>query len=85
MTAEEFSDELAQDPFIPLRLHLSDGRTLDIKNPDEAVISHQSVYVFKLRRDNRHITDDTRLINLLQVVSVEKINKPTARPGKKAK
>jgi hypothetical protein len=65
---------------VPLRLHLSDGRTVDILNPDVAVISNLSIYVFKVRRQGEHWADDTQLVSLRHVVSVEQVNSAQQRP-----
>ena len=80
MDPNHVHEELFREPFTPLRLHLSDGRQFDIRNPDEAVVSGQSLYVFKLRRDQRRMSDDTRLINMVQIVSIERVEKPKASP-----
>jgi hypothetical protein len=73
MNPEALITELNRDPFIPLRLYLSDGRTVEILNPDEAMLSNLSVYIFKVRRGTRSVSDDTRLISLRHIVSVEQI------------
>jgi hypothetical protein len=73
MNPEALAAELNRQPFVPLRLYLSDGRTLEIFNPDGAMISNLSVYLFKVRKDARSIADDTRLLSLRHIVSVEQI------------
>lgn len=74
MNPEALASELGRNPFVPLRLYLSDGRTVEICNPDEAMISNLSVYIFKVRRDSRFLADDTRLVSLRHIVSVEQIH-----------
>lgn len=73
MNPEALNAELTRTPFVPLRLRLSDGQVVEISNPDEAVISNLAVYVFKLRRDARHISNDTQLISLRHIVTVEQM------------
>lgn len=75
MNPEALAGELNRDPFIPLRLHLSDGRKVEITNPDEAMISNLSVYLFKVRRDRRHLADETQLVSLRHIVSVEQLTR----------
>jgi hypothetical protein len=36
MTTEGIKQELERDPFVPLRLHLSSGQTIDIKYANNA-------------------------------------------------
>lgn len=73
MNPTALSTELNREPFSPLRLHLSDGRKLEIHDPMAAMISDLSVYVFNVRRGDRHIADDTQLISLRHIVSVERL------------
>lgn len=80
MNPEALISELNREPFIPLRLFLSDGRTVEIFDPIEAMVSNLSVYLFKVRRDARSAADDTRLISLRRIVSVEQIT-PSAKAG----
>jgi hypothetical protein len=90
MNPEALASELEREPFRPLRLHLSDGRTVKIDDPDVAVISNLSVYLFKVRRDHRRIADDTQVISLRHIVSFEPLDsgragrrsKPGAPPGR---
>jgi hypothetical protein len=38
MKAEELSEILAETPFLPLRLHMSNGRTHDVRHPENAIV-----------------------------------------------
>lgn len=78
MTAEAIDQELSRDPFVPLRLHLSDGTTLDIHNPGLAFIARMAVYVARTDRPHSRIMDDFRLISLRHIVSIELLE-PAAR------
>lgn len=71
MSAEALAEKLRRDPFIPLRLHLSDGRKIEVENPDIAVISHMGVYVFKIRRAGDRVADETQYVSLRHIVSIE--------------
>lgn len=85
MTEDKLFEELEREPFTPLRFHLSDGRRFEISNPDEVAVNRGSVYVFKWRRDHRRGLDDSRLISLGHIVSVEQITTPTGKPSKKSR
>ena len=73
MNPEALLNELEQDPFVPLRLRLTDGRAVEITDPVSAVISNLSVYIFKISRAHRHLADDTQLISLRHIVSIERV------------
>ena len=45
MTAEELIELLAERPFKPLRLHLSDGRIRDIRHPEMAVVAEDAIAI----------------------------------------
>lgn len=71
MTAEAIDQELTRDPFVPVRLHLSDGGTVDIHNPGLAFIARMAVYVARTDRPHSRIMDDFRLISIRHIVSLE--------------
>lgn len=71
MTEQAIDQELSREPFIPLRLHLDDGRTIDIENPGLALIAKLALYVARTDRPHSRIMDDFRLISLAHIVSVE--------------
>jgi hypothetical protein len=87
MNPEALASELEREPFRPLRLHLSNGRTVKIDDPDVAVISNLSVYLFKVRRDHRRMADDTQVISLRHIVSIKSRFKPldSGTAGRKGK
>ena len=47
MNPEALAQELDREPFIPLRLRLSEGRTFDIQNPGLCFIARLGLYVFR--------------------------------------
>lgn len=70
MNPETLAAELDRDPFIPLRVHLADGRTLDIGNPGLCFIARLALYAF--RATPRHsLAEDVEVISLRHIVSVE--------------
>jgi hypothetical protein len=71
MDAKVLLEKLSREPFTPLWLYLSDGRKIDVENPDIAVISNMGVYVFKIKRGSGPISDDTHYISLRHIVSIE--------------
>jgi hypothetical protein len=77
MTPEAIDRELNRDPFIPVRLHLTDGTFVDVLNPGLTFIAHGALYVARTDRPHTRIMDAFRLISLRHVVRVELLE-PTA-------
>jgi hypothetical protein len=51
MTSEDVLQELEREPFVPLRLHLASGQTMDIVHPGTAWIRQNTLLiVHPLRR-----------------------------------
>ena len=73
MNAEALAEKLRREPFTPLRLHLPDRRTVDVDNPDVAVISNMGVYVFKIKQKGSAIADHTEYVSLRHIVSIEEL------------
>ena len=42
---EKLRDELRRQPFVPLRVYLTDGKTYDIRHPEMAMVTSQEVYI----------------------------------------
>lgn len=71
MTAEALDRELNREPFVPVRLHLSNGQAVDIHNPGLTFIARMSLYVARTDRPNSRIMDDVQLISLRHIARVE--------------
>jgi hypothetical protein len=72
MNPETLGAELQRRPFIPLRLLLSDGRTLQIDNPGQSFIAHLTLYAFRAKPHTK-LAEDVQVISLRHFVSVETI------------
>jgi hypothetical protein len=70
MNPESLALELNRDPFIPLRIHLTDCRSLEIRNPGLCFIARLSLYVFAAKPHDA-MAEDVRVISLRGIVSVE--------------
>jgi hypothetical protein len=67
---ESLAQELNRDPFIPLRIHLADGRNIDIRDSGLCFIARLSLYVFAAKPRNA-LAEDVQVISLRGIVSVE--------------
>jgi hypothetical protein len=72
MNPEALAQQLNRDPFIPLRLRLSDGRTFEIKNPGLCFIAQLALYAFRAKPHDA-LAEDVEVISLRHIVSVETI------------
>jgi len=70
MNPEALAQQLNRDPFIPLRLRLSDGRIFEIKNPGLCFIAQLAVYAFRAKPHDA-LAEDVEVISLRHIVSVE--------------
>ena len=70
MNPRTLAAELNRDPFLPLRLSLSDGRTVIIQNPGLCFIAQLALYVFNAQPHDA-LAEDVQVISLRHIVSVE--------------
>lgn len=83
MDAQTLAKELDRDPFIPLRLHLADGRTIDIHNPGLSFIARLGLYVFRVSSPPSSLAQDQEVVSIAHIVTVEQM--PAARGGRRAR
>jgi hypothetical protein len=76
MTPRALADELNRDPFIPLRVRLTDGRSLDVRNPGLCFVARLALYVFNARPHDA-LAEDVQVVSLRNIVSIE-----TLAPGR---
>jgi hypothetical protein len=82
MTSEELIELLAERPFIPLRLHLSNGRSHEIRHPEMAIVGEDIVAIGVLREGETY--PRIRLVDLGHINEIEQVPKAaeSAGPGK---
>ena len=69
MTREDVRAELEQNPFIPFRLHLVSGKTLDVDHSDEGWMLTNAILVTRRRKDRK------RSYNVISLANVERIER----------
>lgn len=74
MLPEALDQELARDPFVPLRLYLDDGRMMLVNNPGLCWINRGSLYFARTDRPNTRLMDDVSLISLRHIVGIEQVD-----------
>ena len=78
MTPEALANELNRDPFIPLRLRLSDGRTFDVNNPGLCFVARLALYAFRAKPHDA-LAEDVEVVSIRHIVSVETISSSSAQ------
>lgn len=73
MMPEAINAELSREPFVAIRLHLSNGEFYEIRNPGLCWINRGSVYIARTDRPNSHLMDDVDLISVRHIVRVEQV------------
>ncbi len=76
MRAEEFKELLQTRPFVPLRLHLTDGRTYEIRHPDMVLVLRQRVDVGIEPDPETGVLERVEHCSLLHIVWVEELSPP---------
>ena len=77
MRPEEFKELLDAQPFIPLRIHMTDGKTYDIHHPDFVWVLRSRIDIGILAEQNGGILDRVDHCSLLHVVRVEELAGPS--------
>lgn len=87
MRAEELTELLRPRPFVPLRIHLTDGQTYDIRHPDLVLVLRQRVDIGLQPDPGTGVLERVAHCSLLHIVRVEELPPPTpagtvsAEPG----
>jgi hypothetical protein len=76
MNPETLASELDREPFIPLRLHLSDGRTIELLNPGLCYIARLALYVFRVAQQHSALAEEVQIVSLRHIASVETLQQP---------
>jgi hypothetical protein len=79
MTSEDVKSELHKQPFIPFRLHLVSGQTVDVRMVRQAELLQNTIMVFqeKPQPDGEILYD---VISLRNIERIEQIGSSHAAP-----
>lgn len=70
MDAATLVELIAETPFQPLTLRLSDGRSHEIRHPELAIVSGRVVYVVTPSDSDPRIADNVAHVSLSHIVEV---------------
>ena len=71
MTREDIEAELDQRPFLPFRLHLASGKTLDVMNSGEGWMLRRSILIMRRRAKREASYDIVALVNIERLQRLE--------------
>ncbi len=74
LSPESLRAELHRQPFVPLRMYLTDGKTYEIRHPELAMITAREVYVGREETSpGSGIAKECDLVSVLHVARVEQV------------
>jgi len=82
MSPEALRTELRREPYVPIRLHLTDGKTCDIRHPEMAMVKQREVYVGTESKPGSGVAAECDLVSLFHIVRVELISLTESSDGK---
>jgi hypothetical protein len=77
MRAEELMELLRAKPFVPRRIHLTDGQSYDVRHPDSVLVLRQRVDIGLQPDPASGVLERVEHCSLLDIVRVEELP-PTA-------
>jgi hypothetical protein len=81
MTPQAIDEELIRVPFVPVRLHVSDGHSYLIRNPGLCTIMRGTLYIARIDRPNSRLLDDMDAVDCAHVTRVEQVDEAPADTG----
>ena len=70
MGSKELLELVRKCPFVPLRIYMTDGRTIEIHHPDQIIVLKS---VFVVPTGPTEFPDRTEFCSLLHIVRVEQL------------
>jgi hypothetical protein len=83
MRPEEIRELVRRQPFVPMRLHVTDGKTYDIRHPENVLISRGRVDIGVSDDPASGVAERVDFVSLLHIVRSEDItpSQPPASNG----
>lgn len=78
MGPEQIRALLRRKPFVPMRIHLTDGTTYDVRHPEMAFITRTTVEIGLEEKEGSGVADQVMYCSLVHVVRVENLDGQTS-------
>lgn len=73
MRPEELTALLRRRPFLPLRVHMTDGHTYEIRHPEAMLVSRSHAVVVTQQDPATAVVDRYEYLGLIHIVRVEEL------------
>lgn len=77
MRPEELTQLLRRRPFVPLRIHMTDGRTHEIRHPELVIVLRSRVDIGVAPDPATGVVERVEYCSLLHVVRIEELQATT--------
>lgn len=82
MRPEDVYHQLHKQPFQPFRIHLSNGKTFDVRHPELAVVGRTTIWIGRPAVDVAiPIYDDYDLVALVHINNLEPLSATSSAAG----
>ena len=79
MRHADISHYLERRPFTPLRLHMSDGKSFDIKSPEFVFVMNSGLEIGVPRRRNSREVSDVIWCAFIHIARIEVLDRPARK------
>jgi hypothetical protein len=76
---QELLDVLRVEPFVPFRIHMTGGKTHDVRHPDQALVLRSAVVLPIISADG--VPERQETLSLVHIVRVEQLAPPFSSNG----
>jgi len=73
MAPKQLQQEIDRDPFVPVRLHLASGKTIDVRHSGAAWVLSYGLLVFHGTRPGKSVASGYDVINYRLIEKVEQL------------
>ena len=74
MRPEELRILLRRQPFVPIRIHFTDGTAYEVKHPEMAMLTRSTIEIGMEEQEGSGIAENVVYCSLVQIVRVENLN-----------
>ncbi len=74
MRPEELRTLLRRRPFVPIRIHFTDGTAYEVKHPEMAMLTRSTIEIGVEETQGGGIADSVVYCSLVQIARVENLN-----------
>ena len=83
MGPEEIKQVLAERPFRPIRIHLSDGAAYEIRHPDMVLVLKRQLIIALQQSAEERVPERYASVNILHITRIEPIEESGSKPKRK--